>query len=37
MVDVTNKVQTQRVARAEALVEMAPATVKLLRDNQLPK
>jgi cyclic pyranopterin monophosphate synthase len=37
MVDVTEKVQTQRVARAEAMVEMAPATVRLLRDNKLPK
>jgi cyclic pyranopterin phosphate synthase len=37
MVDVTDKVQTQRVARAEATVEMAPSTVKLLRDNKLPK
>jgi cyclic pyranopterin phosphate synthase len=37
MVDVTDKVQTQRVARAEAMVEMEPATVKLLRDNKLPK
>ena len=37
MVDVTNKVQTQRIARAEAMVDMTPATVKLLRDNKLPK
>lgn len=37
MVDVTDKVQTERVARAEAMVEMAPATVKLLRGNKLPK
>jgi cyclic pyranopterin phosphate synthase len=37
MVDVTDKVQTSRVARAEAMIEMAPATVKLLRDNKLPK
>jgi len=37
MVDVTDKVQTARVARAEAMVEMAPATVKLLRDHKLPK
>jgi cyclic pyranopterin phosphate synthase len=37
MVDVTDKVQTQRVARAEAMVEMSPATVKLLRNNKLPK
>ena len=37
MVDVTDKIQTQRVARAEAMVEMEPATVKLLRDNKLPK
>ena len=37
MVDVTDKVQTSRVARAEAKIEMTPATVKLLRDNKLPK
>ena len=37
MVDVTDKVQTARVARAEAMIEMAPATVKLLRGNKLPK
>jgi cyclic pyranopterin phosphate synthase len=37
MVDVTDKVQTSRVARAEAMIEMAPTTVKLLRDNKLPK
>jgi len=37
MVDVTEKLQTQRVARAEALVEMSPSTVKLLRSNRLPK
>jgi cyclic pyranopterin phosphate synthase len=37
MVDVTEKAGTVRIARAEALVEMAPATVKLLRDQALPK
>ena len=37
MVDVTAKIQTQRVARAEAMVVMSPATVKLLRGNKLPK
>jgi len=37
MVDVSAKIQTRRVARAEAMVEMAAATVKLLRDNRLPK
>jgi len=37
MVDVTEKTQTVRVARAEAFVEMSPATVKLLRDRALPK
>jgi len=37
MVDVTAKIQTQRVARAEAMVVMTPATVKLLRGNKLPK
>jgi cyclic pyranopterin phosphate synthase len=37
MVDVTAKIQTHRVARAEALVEMSPSTVKLLRSNNLPK
>src|SRR5437867_12652642 len=37
MVDVTSKDETLRVARAESFVEMSPATVKLLRDNGLPK
>src|SRR5215470_15014701 len=37
MVDVTEKSETSRVARAEAFVEMAPSTVKLLREKALPK
>jgi len=37
MVDVTEKVQTRRIARAEAFVEMSAATLKLLRGNALPK
>jgi len=37
MVDVSSKLQTQRVARAEAMVEMSPSTVKLLRGDKLPK
>jgi len=37
MVDVTAKPPTERVARAEANVEMAPATVRLLRTSKLPK
>jgi len=37
MVDVSAKATTLRIARAEALLKMAPATVKLLRGNQLPK
>ena len=37
MVDVTSKEVTHRVARAEAFVKMAPATLKLLRGNALPK
>ena len=37
MVDVTGKAETARIARAEAFVEMSPATVKLLRDHALPK
>jgi cyclic pyranopterin phosphate synthase len=37
MVDVTAKPQTQRTARAEAMVEMSRSTVALLRDNGLPK
>src|SRR5947199_607675 len=37
MVDVTEKTQTVRVARAEAFVEMSAETVKLLRDQALPK
>jgi len=37
MVDVTEKEQTRRVARAEAFVNMLPSTLKLLRSNRLPK
>jgi cyclic pyranopterin phosphate synthase len=37
MVDVSGKAETARVARAEALVEMSTATVKLLRDRAMPK
>lgn len=37
MVDVTGKPENVRVARAEAFVEMAPATVKLLREKAIPK
>jgi cyclic pyranopterin phosphate synthase len=37
MVDVTAKAETVRMARAEAIVEMSASTVKLLRDNGLPK
>ena len=37
MVDVTEKSETFRTARAEAFVEMSPATVKLLRDHAMPK
>jgi cyclic pyranopterin phosphate synthase len=37
MVDVTAKSETVRLARAEALVEMSPDTVRLLRELQLPK
>jgi cyclic pyranopterin phosphate synthase len=37
MVDVTEKSGTVRVARAEAFVEMSVATVKLLREQALPK
>ena len=37
MVDVSAKKETVPFARAETLVKMAPATVKLLRKNSLPK
>ena len=37
MVDVTGKAETVRVARAEALVEMSPDTVKRLREKTTPK
>jgi len=37
MVDVTEKTQTHRLARAEAFVEMSASTLKLLRQNALPK
>ena len=37
MVDVGAKTPTERVAIAEAVVELAPATMELLRKNALPK
>jgi cyclic pyranopterin phosphate synthase len=37
MVDVTGKVESVRLARAEAFVQMSPATVKLLREKRVPK
>ena len=37
MVDVTQKPETVRAARAEAYVVMSASTVKLLRDGALPK
>src|SRR5262245_44906926 len=37
MVDVTGKVETVRVARAEALVEISAVTIKLLREKRIPK
>ncbi len=37
MVDVSAKPRVRRSARAEARVEMAPETVRLIRDNQVQK
>ncbi len=37
MVDVTEKSETVRLARAEAFVEMSSSTVKLLRERSIPK
>jgi cyclic pyranopterin phosphate synthase len=37
MVDVTAKKETARMAKAEAFVDMSPATVRLLRENRIPK
>jgi cyclic pyranopterin phosphate synthase len=37
MVDVGEKTATRRVAIAEAVVEMAPATLELLKKSALPK
>lgn len=37
MVDVGAKTHSERVAIAEAVVELAPATMELLRKNALPK
>jgi cyclic pyranopterin phosphate synthase len=37
MVDVTDKSETVRVAKAEAYVEMSAATIKLVRENRIPK
>ena len=37
MVDVGGKDETERVARAEALIVMAPATLRLIADGAVPK
>lgn len=37
MVDVGDKAPTQRVARAEAIVQMSPGLLEKLRDRRLPK
>src|SRR3954453_12521729 len=37
MVDVGGKAETQRLARASALVRMKPETLALIRDKQLAK
>ncbi len=37
MADVETKMPTKRVAVAEAVVEMAPATLELLKKSSLPK
>ena len=37
MVDVGAKVETERLARASALVRMLPATLELIRDRKLSK
>jgi cyclic pyranopterin phosphate synthase len=37
MVDVGDKAETRRTARASAVVRMAPATLALIRDKQLSK
>jgi cyclic pyranopterin phosphate synthase len=37
MVDVSAKTETLRAARAEAFVKMSAATVRLLREKQMPK
>jgi cyclic pyranopterin phosphate synthase len=37
MVDVTAKPETERMARARGVIEMAPATLAAIRENQNPK
>lgn len=37
MVDVTDKAVTEREARAEAMIRMAPATLKMIIDGEHPK
>lgn len=37
MVDISSKPATQRVATAEATVEMAPATLQMILDGEVPK
>lgn len=37
MVDVTQKPETERMARARGVIRMLPATVTAIRENQTPK
>ncbi len=37
MVDVTDKVSTARIARAESKITMKPETISAIQDNSLPK
>ena len=37
MVDVTNKLLTVRVAKAEGKINMRPRTIARIRDGELPK
>lgn len=37
MIDITDKIKTLRVAKAQAIVKMSSETVSLIRNKEIPK
>jgi len=37
MIDITDKIKTLRIAKAQAIVKMSPETVSLIREKKIPK